>query len=223
MVSKILFVEPPKDYWFLMGEYLPPPTGYLILAAYIERELPDMEIEVLDCQAERKGWKDIENRIESFGPHMVATSGFTCNAYVCARVAEIAKQVDRNIVTVIGGQHFSAVADESLKEYPEIDYIVRGEGETAVVELIKTLREGKSVDRVGGLSFRHNGEIVRTQPQQLIEDLDTLPYPAYHLVEKNLDKYHFTMMAGKKTRYMILEGSRGCTHRCSFCTQWRHW
>ncbi|MFQ5911195.1 MAG: B12-binding domain-containing radical SAM protein, partial [Thermoplasmata archaeon] len=50
-----------------------------------------------------------------------------------------------------------------------------------------------------------------------------LPYPAYHLVEKNIESYHFTMMAGKRTKYMILEGSRGCKHKCSFCTQWRHW
>jgi anaerobic magnesium-protoporphyrin IX monomethyl ester cyclase len=57
----------------------------------------------------------------------------------------------------------------------------------------------------------------------LIENLDTLPYPAYHLIEKNMDRYHFTMMAGKNTKYMILEGARGCTHKCSFCTQWRHW
>lgn len=50
MTSSILFVEPPKDYWFLMGEYLPPPTILLVLAAYVERELPDMKVNVIDCQ-----------------------------------------------------------------------------------------------------------------------------------------------------------------------------
>ncbi|MCK4367933.1 MAG: cobalamin-dependent protein, partial [Thermoplasmata archaeon] len=90
---RILFVEPPKDYWFLMGEYLPPPTGLLVLAAYLERELPDVEIDVLDCQAERKDWKDVERRIESLAPHVVAASGFTANAYACARIAEAAKKV----------------------------------------------------------------------------------------------------------------------------------
>lgn len=223
MVSKILFVEPPKEYWFLMGEYLPPPTGLLVLAAYIERELPDTEIEVLDCQAERKDWKDIERRIESFAPHIVATSGFTCNAYVCARVAEIAKKVNKDIVTVVGGQHFSFTTEESLSSFPEIDYIVRGEGERTFVELIRALREGKDIGTVRGLSFRRNGETINTQPQPLIENLDTLPYPSYHLVEKNLEKYHFTMMAGKNAKYLILEGSRGCNHKCSFCTQWKHW
>jgi anaerobic magnesium-protoporphyrin IX monomethyl ester cyclase len=223
MFSKILFVEPPKDYWFVMGEYLPPPTGLLALAAYVEREIPDMEIEVLDCQAQRKNWKDVEKYIESSSTSIVAVSGFTCNAYVCARTAEIAKTVNKDIVTVVGGSHFTFTAKESLCDFPEIDYIVMGEGEVTLVELIRALRNGKPPGEVRGLSFRHNGKIVHTPVRPLIENLDTLPYPAYHLVEKDIKKYHFSMMAGKNTKYMILEGARGCDHRCSFCTEWKYW
>ncbi len=222
-VSRLLFVEPPKDYWFLMGEYLPPPTGLLALAAYAERELPDLEVKVLDCQAERKDWKEVERRIESESPLMVTSSGLTCNAYVCARVAEIAKTVNDGNVTVVGGQHFSSTPDESLSAFPEIDFIVRGEGEATLVELIKTLRSGGDISQVRGLSFRHNGKIVHTKERPLIENLDSLPYPAYHLVEENLARYHFTMMAGRRKRYMILEGSRGCKYQCTFCSQWSHW
>ena len=127
MISRILFVEPPKDYWFVMGEYLPPPTTLLILAAYVEREISDLEIDVLDCQAERKGWDDVEKHIASTNPSIVAVSGFTCNAYACARVAEIAKRVNIDIVTIVGGLHFSQVPEESLADFPEIDYIIRGE------------------------------------------------------------------------------------------------
>ena len=223
MATRLLFVEPPKEYWFVMGEYLPPPTGLLALAAYAERELPDVEIEVVDCQAEGKGWPELEKSIESFFPSIVATSGLTCNAYVCAKVAEIAKKVDERIVTIVGGQHFSAIPEESLRDFPEIDYIVRGEGEQTLVELIKALEAAKGFADVRGLSFRNNGGFVHTPPRPLIENLDILPFPAYHLLGKNIGKYHFTMMAGKNTSYMILEGSRGCSFKCSFCTQWRHW
>lgn len=222
-MKKILFIEPPKDYWFLMGEYLPPPAGLLILAAYIEEKLPDMEIEILDCQAEGKDFKDVEKYIEQFSPSIVAASGFTCNAYLCARVGEIAKKVSKEIVTIVGGQHFSFTAEESLKNFPEIDYIIRGEGEVTLLELIRALRKEKNIGDVSGLSFRNNGTIIHTPQRDLIQNLDTLPYPAYHLVEKNIKKYHFTMMAGKNTRYMILEGSRGCSHTCTFCTQCKHW
>jgi anaerobic magnesium-protoporphyrin IX monomethyl ester cyclase len=206
-----------------MGEYLPPPAGLLILAAYLERELPGVEIEILDCQAERKDWTGLKECIESFSPDIVAASGFTCNAYACAKVAGMAKTVNPDTVTILGGQHFSFTAEESLNDFPEIDYIVRGEGEATLVELIKVLREGKGIDRVKGLSFRNNGEVLHTERRPLIENLDTLPFPAYHLVEKNMREYHFSMMAGKRSKYMILEGSRGCRHKCSFCTQWRHW
>ncbi|UCF08086.1 MAG: cobalamin-dependent protein [Thermoplasmata archaeon] len=223
MVDRILFVEPPKDYWFVMGEYLPPPTTLLILAAYVERELPEMEIRILDCQAERKDWRDVEKFIESYSPAMVATSGFTCNTYACARASEHAKTVNPDNVTVVGGSHFSFIPEESLLAFPEIDYIVRGEGEKTLVELIRTLQKEKKPTDVRGISFRHNGRIIHNPPRPLIKNLDTLPYPAYHLVEGNLKQYHFTMMAGKNVTYLNMEGARGCVHRCSFCTQWRHW
>jgi len=223
MKPRILFVEPPKILWFVMGEYLPPPSPLLILAAYVERELPDVAIDIVDCQAEQLSWQGLEQRIESIEPTIVCTSGFTTNAYACARTCELAKKVNEDIVTVAGGIHFSNTSEESLKNFPEIDYIVRGEGERTLVDLIKTIENEGPMSSVQGLSWRHNETIVHNPPRPLIENLDSLPYPAYHLVEQYLKKYHFTMMAGRNTRFMIVEGARGCEYRCSFCTQWSHW
>jgi anaerobic magnesium-protoporphyrin IX monomethyl ester cyclase len=222
VMTRLLLVEPPKDYWFLMGDYLPPPTGLLALAAYAERELKGLEIEVVDCQAEGLDWKTLEKRMSAFKPHVVASSGFTCNAYGCAKVAQIAKTLNQDIATVLGGQHFSFTDAESMRSFPEVDFVVRGEGELTLAHLIRALRDGSDLTGIDGLSFRHNDGVIRNQPRALMEDLEQLPFPAYHLVEKNLDKYHFNMMAGS-SRYMIIEGSRGCSHRCSFCTQWKHW
>jgi len=222
-IKKILFVEPPRNYWFIMGEYLPPPTSLLILAAFIERKLPNLEIEVLDCQARRLDWKGLKNYIESSEPSIVLTSGFTCNAYSCARTCEIAKRINPDIITVVGGIHFSFLADESLNNFPEIDYIVRGEGEYTLVDLIKTISAGKKTGYVKGISFKHKDKNFHNRPRALIKNLDDLPYPAYHLVEHHIKQYHFTMMAGKNSRYMLLEGSRGCEHKCTFCTQWNYW
>ena len=222
-VKRLLFVEPPRNYWFVMGEYLPPPTTLLILTAFVERELPDLEINVVDCQAERLSWNGLEKRIESFDPDIVLTSGFTCNAYSCARTCEIAKKINKNIITIAGGIHFSFVPEESLINFPEIDYIVRGEGEYTLVELIKSLNKSVKVKDIKGISFRDNGTIIHTPNRPLINNLDSLPYPAYHLVEDYVSKYHFSMMAGKNTCYLVLEGARGCDFKCSFCTQWPHW
>jgi len=223
MKSSLLFVEPPRNYWFVMGEYLPPPSSLLILAAYIERELPGLDIDIVDCQADGLHWKGLEKYIESANPSIILTSGFTTNAYSCVRTCEIAKTVNEDITTIVGGIHFSFTSEESLRNYPEIDYIVRGEGEQTVVELIKTLQNKGKISDVQGISYRKDNNIIHNPPRPFIENLDTLPYPAYHLVEKHLKRYHFTMMAGRNTRFMIFEGARGCDHQCSFCTQWNHW
>jgi anaerobic magnesium-protoporphyrin IX monomethyl ester cyclase len=223
MKPSILFVEPPRNFWFVMGEYLPPPSSLLILAAYVERELPEIDIDIVDCQADRITWQGLERYIESVNPLLVLTSGFTTNAYTCARTCEIAKTVNKDITTVVGGIHFSFTPDESLQNYPEIDYIVRGEGEQTVVDLIRTVKNNGNIAEVKGISYRKKDRILHNPARPLIENLDTLPYPAYHLVEQNLKRYHFTMMAGRNTRYMILEGARGCEYNCSFCTQWNHW
>jgi anaerobic magnesium-protoporphyrin IX monomethyl ester cyclase len=222
--TKVLFVEPPKDYWFVMGEYLPPPYGILQLAEFLESKNKNVDIEVLDCQAQSLDWKALEKRVESFNPNIVASSALaTCNTYAAVRTLETAKKVKPNVLTVAGGQHFTATAQESLETYPEIDVIVRGEGEQTFVELVQATNKNSPFSRIKGISFRHNGKILHNPSRPLIENLDGLPFPAYHFVENFLHKYHFTAMAGPKTRYALVEGSRGCPHRCTFCTQWRHW
>jgi len=221
---KTLFIEPPKEEWFIMGEYLPPPYGIIQLAAYLEREAKDAEIEVLDCNAQHVDWKDMERKIESSKPDIVASSSLaTCNTYVVVRTLETAKRIDPNVLTVTGGQHFTATAQESLETYPEIDIIVRGEGEQTFTEFVENVQSKSALSRVNGISFRHKGKIIHNPPRPLIEDLEALPYPGYHLVKDNVRKYHFAMMAGHKAPFALIEGARGCPHECTFCTQWRHW
>lgn len=221
---KILFVEPPKEFWFVMGEYLPPPYGILQLASYLEQNHKDIDIKVIDCQAHSIEWKELEREIALFDPDIFACSGLaTCNTYVAARAFETAKKVKASVLTVAGGQHFTALAEESLNTYSDIDIIVRGEGEVTLSELVKVFSKRESFQQVSGISFRQNGKVVNNPSRPLIKNLDDLPYPAYHFVEDVVNKYHFKMMAGSKKGFMIIEGSRGCEYTCSFCTQWRHW
>jgi anaerobic magnesium-protoporphyrin IX monomethyl ester cyclase len=221
---RVLFIEPPKDVWFVMGEYLPPPYGIIQLAAFLEEKVEGIEVEVLDCNAQHADWKDMEKHIESANPDIVASSSLaTCNAYVVARTLETAKKVDSEIITVTGGQHFTATAQESLQEYTDIDIVVRGEGERTLAELLKNVENGHALEKTEGMSFRKEGEIVHNPPRPLIEDLEELPYPGYHLVEDLVRKYHFAAMAGGDAPFALIEGARGCVHECTFCTQWQHW
>ncbi len=221
---RIMFVEPPKETWFVMGEYLPPPLGILQLAAYLDEHGPGLEVEVLDCQAMGLDWRGLEARIEDFQPAIFAPSTLaTCNVYTTARSVELAKKVCPDALTVVGGQHFSALPGESLRAYPEIDAIVRGEGEQTLLELVQALSKGASPSGIAGISFRHGGETIHNPPRAPMLDLNDLPMPGYRFVEEIVSRYHFKMMAGPDAGYALIEGSRGCPHRCTFCSQWSHW
>jgi anaerobic magnesium-protoporphyrin IX monomethyl ester cyclase len=127
---KVLFIEPPKDIWFVMGEYLPPPYGIIQLAAYLERENKTVQIEILDCNAEKIDWKMMEARIAASNPDVVACASLaTCNTFPVVKTLEIAKSFSPKVLTVTGGQHFTATAEDSLQLYPVIDVIIRNEGE----------------------------------------------------------------------------------------------
>ena len=221
---KVLFIEPPKEMWFMMGQYLPPPLGILQLAAYLESKDKKVEIKVLDCQAKRMDWPDLEKEIASFKPDIVASSSLaTCNAYLVIRTLELAKKVDPNILTVVGGQHFTSLDVVSLKSYPEIDVVVRGEGEQTFTELVKAKKKTAPLSKIKGISYRRGKKIVRNPDRPMLKNLDDLPVSAYHFVEEDISKYHFSQMMGREAGYALVEGSRGCPHRCTFCSQWCFW
>jgi len=183
-----------------------------------------LDISVLDCQAEGLGWPKLERYLELAEADVVVASALaTCNTYTILRTLEIAKKANPEVKTVVGGQHFTALADESLKMYPEIDFIIRGEGEETLNDLVRNLDQKLPLSGVKGLSFRHGTEIIHNPPRPLLENLDDLPFPGYHLVEEHMDKYHFKMMAYSGAGYALVEASRGCPHKCTFCSQWQHW
>lgn len=207
-----------------MGEYLPPPYGIIQLATYLEKHVNDVQLEVLDCNAEKVDWKSMEQRIAASKPDVVACASLaTCNTYAVAKTLETAKRVIPNVLTVTGGQHFTATAQESLQQFPEIDVIVRGEGERTLAELIKAHQSKTSLGNILGISYNDHKRVTHNPTRPLIENLEDLPFPGYHLTKKNMQKYHFRIMGGLNNPYALIEGSRGCNHKCTFCTQWRHW
>jgi len=215
-----------------MGDYLPPPYNLLLLGAVVEKELPDdIEVKVIDSQAENLDWMGLEERIKKEKPNIVGSgSHATTNVYKTVRTLDLAKRIDPEIITITGGSHFTMLDESSLKECPQIDVIVRYEGEKVLVDLLRHfLSQGRTkegLNHIDGIAFQKNGIFKRTpdRPPLTGDDLDHLPYPAYHLVP-DMKKYHFTMMSDAP--YIILEGSRGCTHNCTFCSQSsfyrRHW
>ena len=145
---KLLLIEPPKRFWFVMGEYLPPPYNLLILAAVVEKELPEIEVKIVDCQAEKLDWEQLEKRIRKEKPDIVGSgSHATCNVYKTVRTLDIAKQIDPGVITITGGSHFTMLDEETITNYPQIDIIVRYEAEKSFVEILRHFQtHGRQID-----------------------------------------------------------------------------
>lgn len=215
---RLLFVRPPKYVWPYMNEqdnYLLP-QALACLGAEVRRN--GHEVILLDCMPLKIGWKSLEQKIRELAPQVVlAGDSETLYAYESGRVFQIAKSVSKNIFTVAGGVHFSYTCEDAFAKYP-IDAIVRGEGEKTLSELLRTLEDGGNLTKVKGLALPDgDGSVKYTGHQELIENLDKLPIPAYDLLPMN--RYG-------TARYLFSPGgvtihhSRGCISGCSFCACW---
>lgn len=213
---KVLLVEHIKKLWPLFGRGVAQPIHLAYLAAVLEEN--GIEADILDCTVQRYEWADYRKFLKETSPDIIGVSGLTPFLPYAVETVRIAKSVNPNVVTVVGGTHFSLNARQSLIDYPEIDYVVIGEGEITFLELIKALNDGRDLSKVEGIAFRDKKEIKITPERPLIEDLDTLPLPAYHKLP--MEKYRFAWF-GRGMSMML--SSRGCTFKCRFCTERKIW
>ncbi len=216
---KVLLVSPPRLLWPYMNEednYLLP-QSLPSLAAVLRED--GIEVQVLDCMPEKVGWRSLEARIRAFRPDVVgAGENHALYAGEVLKLVELVKRIDPDIVTVLGGAHFTNLGELYLPRHP-IDFIVRGEGEITLLELVRTLRDGDpaAARQVDGVSFLRDGKVETTKPRALIADLDSLPMPAYDLMP--MSKYGQAKLLFSPGGATI-HHSRGCAAQCSFCVWW---
>ncbi len=216
---KVLLVAPPRRLWPFMNEQdnFLMPQGLACIAAVLRED--GVDVEVIDCMAEKVGWRALEQRIRDARPQVVAAGeNHATYASEVMRLVDLVKSVDPQIVTVVGGGHFTNVGELYLGKHP-IDFIVRAEGEITTRELVRAL-DGGNPDAPfaeDGLSYLRDGEVVYTNPRALVENLDDLPIPAYDLMPmREYGKAKYLFSAGGTT----IHHSRGCPARCSFCVWW---
>lgn len=151
-------------------------------------------------------------------PDALFVSCITATVSDGIEVCRVAKEEVPEALTVLGNTHPSFMYDEILREYPEVDVIVRGEGELTAVELMDAWRTGTSLERVGGIAFRQGNEIVATEPRPFVQDLDILE-PAWALVPWR--EYSYRPKPG--STLAVVSSSRGCIQKCRFCSQRLFW
>ncbi|MCX5704273.1 MAG: radical SAM protein, partial [Candidatus Omnitrophica bacterium] len=181
-------------------------------------------------------FEEIAKRIKENGIKLVGiTVPFSISHWSAQKAASVIKSIDRNIITVLGGHHVTVRPQEVVLN-KDVDYIVIGEGEYTMLELADALEHGNSagLERIEGIGYKINGKPVINPSRKPIQDLDSLPFPARHLL--NLENYFSAVEAGQSSRGDYLPAgkkwatvitSRGCPYECVFCaislTMGRKW
>ncbi|MCX8153597.1 MAG: cobalamin-dependent protein, partial [Candidatus Bathyarchaeota archaeon] len=179
--------------------------GYL--AAVLEKN--QYEVDVIDCQVLKLSIDGFRSEIAKRKPAIVGITSTTLTYKSGLKLAKIAKEVHPDCITIMGGPHVTFWDSQALQECPELDIIVRREGEITLLELTQRIETSRSFHDVLGITYRKNGQILRNPDRPYIEDLDSLPFPARHLWPmERLREYEDVL---------YLAASRGCTFWCEFC------
>jgi magnesium-protoporphyrin IX monomethyl ester (oxidative) cyclase len=158
---------------------------------------------------------------------------FSGNFPEMLKLSEAGKRKYSDIPAVIGGIHPTIYAREILTNCPSIDWIVLGEGEESIVQLVNTIKDGKfEFQSIAGLAHRKDGNVVINQKTTYINDADSIPFPAYDLV--NFKDYYVDTSEWQNPKQLPINtsipiiSSRSCPNRCRFCsmflvmgTKWR--
>lgn len=202
----ILINSSPKDALKIFQPFLPisVPVGIGCLIAFLERE--HIKARFIDEQVEDNVLGVVSKYVKDMQkPYIFGFSVLTAAFKRAILLSEELKRKYPDSVIVFGGIHPTALPDEVLA-YKHIDAVIRGEGENALVEFYKCVKNNKSFTSLDGLSYRNNGAIVhnRISPNQV--NLDDIPGFPYHIFNSKRYDLGFVL------------GSRGCPHRCIFCS-----
>ena len=217
---EFLLIDPPHRIWEFLRAWVPSP-GCLQLAAYLEEK--GHELEFIDCTILDRPWHDLEDAIKRIRPKVAGLSvSCTYFIYDIMNAARLIKDISPKTIIIVGGAHPSLIPEETLRECPEIDFICVGEGEITIHEFLEAVkRKEEDFSHILGLAYiNHKGEFIYTGDRPLIEDLDTLPMPAYHLYNM---EHPYIGLPSEGKRSFLVNFARGCGFDCSFCSESAFW
>ena len=200
---KIAFIATP----YPLEEAPSPPLGLTYAAAACEAA--GATVRIFDYIVSKYSPGKLHAALDAFKPDVVGAGPVTMNFPDAARILRDAKQHQPSLITMMGGPHVSFDIERSFRVLPELDLVVVGEGEQTMMELAPVIADRDAWSGIRGIAFREGDEIVTTDQRDLIEDLDSLPLPARHLLP--ISRY-------QALGYPVsIITSRGCPNKCIFC------
>jgi len=156
-------------------------------------------------------------KIRNTGCRLFGITSLCANYPLTLRLAALIKSEVPGSIVILGGPQASSVYARTLRKFPAVDMIVVGEGEDTLCELVAALDAGNDLHAIKGLAFRDGDDVIFTGSRPLIEDLDSLPFPAYGMVR--IEDY----LEDDLNDYLEIEAGRGCPFKCTFCSTSRMW
>ncbi|WP_305788027.1 KedN5 family methylcobalamin-dependent radical SAM C-methyltransferase [Symbioplanes lichenis] len=200
--------------WHMSKESMPLAAGYLAAMVRGDAGLSARcEVEILNYSGSVSLWEMATQLLSGAPADVLCFSVLGWNVKQFGTLAETFKQVNPEGTVIFGGNHVTNQAHRVLRQWPEVDVVVNGEGEVTFLELLRAVEAGTPLAEVAGISFRDAGqEVVTTPERERISDLDIIPSPILEGVLPLLDE------AGA-FRYdvALMETNRGCPYHCSFC------
>lgn len=212
---RVLLVTPPYHAGVVESAGVWMPLNLVYLAGHARAA--GAEVRIFDAMSMFLTHDDIAREIESFRPDIVGVTAITASEPDAREVCRSTKRVDRGIWTVLGNVHPTFCWSELLAD-PDVDLVVRGEGEHTLAELVAARAAGGDVGKVAGIAYRDRGLPRCTAERGFAESLDAL-VPAWDLV----DWPRYFYRPHPEGRFAIVSSSRGCGQRCSFCSQQKFW
>jgi radical SAM superfamily enzyme YgiQ (UPF0313 family) len=205
---KITLVHPSSD--ILCHEVMfglkAPPLGLAYLAGYLEER--SYRPNIIDASVQRFSPEDLESQLKTANPDLVGIYCSITRVKQSLEVARIAKSLGATVV--LGGPH--AIFDlKALMKNENVDVIVRGEGEATFTSLVESIESGRNLANLNGVAFKEGGTVKINPEASLIQNLDTLPFPAFHLLP--MENYRICDSIPIST----LSSSRGCSRKCRYC------
>lgn len=205
---KTILVNPPQN-----TNYPQPPLGLASIAAILEAI--EYKVEILDLNVVGLSMSEIVKKVRNVDVICITAMTPTINSAI--NIARSIKEDRPDSTIIMGGCHVTLLPEETLTNVPEVDLIVRGEGEESILEVFKAIDTGSDMKNIKGITYRRNGRIRSTPLRSPISDLDALPFPSYHLLP--LKKYKPHSPHGRKLPFMAMITSRGCPFRCIYCSK----
>lgn len=192
-----------------------PHLGLLMLGSVLRKA--GHRVRIIDSTAQILDNKETLEEIKIFQPDIVGFTGVTPSILKAVKMASMVKDLYPSIPILIGGPHFTAIPEKTLMDYPVFNYGVVGEGEITIVELVNALASNRKPSNVPGVAFLENGRVRFNPPRPPIMNLNSLPFPAWELLDDFPSKYHPALFKYKRLPSTHIISSRGCPHKCIFC------